>query len=79
MQDSSTSQLVFDVPELIAFASQAMTLEPGDLIATGTPAGVGEWRKPPQWLRPGDEVVIEIEKVGMLRNPVVAGPPPDGP
>jgi 2,4-didehydro-3-deoxy-L-rhamnonate hydrolase len=77
MQDSSTSQLVFDVPELIAFASQAMTLEPGDLIATGTPAGVGEWRKPPQWLRPGDEVVIEVEKVGTLRNPVVAAPSSD--
>jgi acylpyruvate hydrolase len=72
LQDSSTSQLIFSVPELIAFISEAITLEPGDLIATGTPAGVGTFRDPPIYLKDGDEVVIEIERVGELRNPVRA-------
>jgi len=72
MQDSSTSQLIFSVPELIAFISEAITLEPGDLIATGTPAGVGTFRDPPVYLRDGDEVIVEIERIGELQNPVRA-------
>jgi acylpyruvate hydrolase len=72
MQDSSTSQLIFSVPKLIAFISEAITLEPGDLIATGTPAGVGTFRDPPIYLKDGDEIVVEIERVGELRNPVRA-------
>ncbi len=73
LQDSSTANMVFGVRELIAFITQAITLEPGDLIATGTPAGVGAFRDPPRWLQPGDEVTIEIEGIGTLTNPVTAG------
>jgi 2-keto-4-pentenoate hydratase/2-oxohepta-3-ene-1,7-dioic acid hydratase in catechol pathway len=72
MQDSSTSQLIFGVDELIAYLSQIFTLEPGDLIFTGTPPGVGMARKPPVWLMPGDAVEVEIEHLGTLRNTVVA-------
>jgi 2-keto-4-pentenoate hydratase/2-oxohepta-3-ene-1,7-dioic acid hydratase in catechol pathway len=72
MQDSNTSNLIFKVPQLIAYLSSVFTLEPGDIIATGTPAGVGFARKPPRWLRPGDEVRIRIEGLGELFNPVVA-------
>jgi 2-keto-4-pentenoate hydratase/2-oxohepta-3-ene-1,7-dioic acid hydratase in catechol pathway len=72
MQDSSTNQLVFGVAELIAYLSQVFTLEPGDLIFTGTPPGVGMARNPPVWLKPGDTVEVEIERLGCLRNPVVA-------
>jgi 2-keto-4-pentenoate hydratase/2-oxohepta-3-ene-1,7-dioic acid hydratase in catechol pathway len=71
-QDSSTADMVFTVAELIAFASQAITLEPGDLLLTGTPGGVGEFRDPPLYLRDGDEVTVEIEGVGTLTNPVRA-------
>jgi 2-keto-4-pentenoate hydratase/2-oxohepta-3-ene-1,7-dioic acid hydratase in catechol pathway len=70
LQDSSTSNMIFTVAEIIAYVSRAITLEPGDLIATGTPAGVGAFRDPPIRLRPGDEVTIEIEGVGSLTNPV---------
>ncbi len=70
MQDATTAQLIHSVPELIAYVSQAITLEPGDLICTGTPSGVGEFRDPPVFLGDGDEVVVEIERVGALRNPV---------
>ena len=73
MQDSTTANLVFGIDEIISFASQTVTLEPGDLILTGTPAGVGIFRKPPRLLQPGDEVTIEIERLGSLTNPVVAG------
>jgi len=73
MQDSSTSQLIFKVDELIAYLSTVFTLEPGDLIFTGTPPGVGMSRKPPVWLKPGDVVEVEIDKLGTLRNPMVAG------
>ena len=73
LQDSSTSQMIFSVAEIIAHVSRAITLEPGDLIATGTPAGVGAFRTPPVWLEPDDEVTIEIEKIGALTNPVRAG------
>jgi 2-keto-4-pentenoate hydratase/2-oxohepta-3-ene-1,7-dioic acid hydratase in catechol pathway len=72
MQSSNTSNLIFGVPQLIAFLSSVMTLHPGDIISTGTPAGVGFARKPPRWLRPGDEVAIEVEGIGRLVNPVVA-------
>jgi 2-keto-4-pentenoate hydratase/2-oxohepta-3-ene-1,7-dioic acid hydratase in catechol pathway len=72
MQHSNTRNLIFQVPRLIAFLSSVFTLEPGDLIATGTPAGVGFARKPPRWLKPGDEVVVRIEGLGELSNPVVA-------
>jgi 2-keto-4-pentenoate hydratase/2-oxohepta-3-ene-1,7-dioic acid hydratase in catechol pathway len=73
MQDSSTANMIFGVAEVVAFVSQAITLEPGDLIITGTPAGVGAFRDPPVWLQPGDEITIEIEGVGRIRNPVAAG------
>jgi len=70
VQDSSTAQMVFTVAEVIAFISDGITLEPGDLILTGTPAGVGLGRKPPVYLADGDEVTIEIEGIGSLTNPV---------
>jgi 2,4-diketo-3-deoxy-L-fuconate hydrolase len=72
LQDSRTSELIFGVRELVAHASGVFTLEPGDIILTGTPAGVGVFRDPPVSLQPGDEVEIEIERIGTLRNPVVA-------
>ncbi|WP_422928454.1 fumarylacetoacetate hydrolase family protein [Singulisphaera sp. PoT] len=71
MQDSSTSQLIFRVDEIIAYLSQIFTLEPGDLIFTGTPPGVGMARKPQVWLKPGDVAEVEIDGLGTLRNPVV--------
>jgi 2-keto-4-pentenoate hydratase/2-oxohepta-3-ene-1,7-dioic acid hydratase in catechol pathway len=72
MQDSNTANMIFQIPRLIAYLSSVFTLEPGDLIATGTPAGVGFARKPPVWLKPGDEVAVTIEGLGELVNPVVA-------
>ena len=72
MQDSNTANQIFGVAEVVAFISQAITLEPGDLIITGTPAGVGAFRKPPVWLQPGDEITIEIDGVGSITNPVTA-------
>ena len=72
MQDSNTSNQIFGVAEVISFVSQAITLEPGDLIITGTPAGVGAFRTPPVWLQPGDEITIEIDGVGSITNPVTA-------
>ncbi len=68
LQDSSTSQLIFRIPELVAYLSQVMTLEPGDIVSTGTPSGVGFARKPPIFLQPGDEVVVKVEGLGELRN-----------
>jgi 2-keto-4-pentenoate hydratase/2-oxohepta-3-ene-1,7-dioic acid hydratase in catechol pathway len=70
LQSSNTSQLVFTVPALVAWISQGCTLEPGDMILTGTPGGVGAARTPPRWLVDGDVVEITIEGVGTLRNPV---------
>jgi len=70
MQDSSTDQLIFRVPQLIESLSEHVTLEPGDVIATGTPPGVGFARKPPVWMKPGDVVEVEIEGLGVLRNEV---------
>ena len=71
LQDSNTSQLIFNVPQLVADISEVMTLEPGDIVSTGTPPGVGAARTPPRWLRPGDTVNIEIDGLGVLSNPVV--------
>lgn len=75
VQQGHTSTMIFPVKETIAFISSVMTLEPGDIIATGTPAGVGQSRKPPLFLKEGDVVEVEIERLGGLRNPVVG---PDG-
>jgi 2-keto-4-pentenoate hydratase/2-oxohepta-3-ene-1,7-dioic acid hydratase in catechol pathway len=72
MQDSNTRNLIFKVPQLVAYLSSVFTLEPGDIIATGTPAGVGFARKPPRYLKDGDEVRIRIGGIGELVNPVVA-------
>jgi 2-keto-4-pentenoate hydratase/2-oxohepta-3-ene-1,7-dioic acid hydratase in catechol pathway len=72
MQDSSTAQLIFGVQRLVEFCSAAFTLEPGDVIATGTPPGVGDARKPPRYLVDGDVVEVEVEGIGVLRNPCVA-------
>lgn len=71
MQDGNTRDMLFDVPTLISIVSQEITLEPGDLIITGTPAGVGVFRDPPVFLRPGDRVRCEIEGIGSVENPVV--------
>jgi 2-keto-4-pentenoate hydratase/2-oxohepta-3-ene-1,7-dioic acid hydratase in catechol pathway len=73
MQDSTTANMVFGVAEVIAHITRTITLEPGDLIATGTPAGVGVFRDPPVYMQPGDEITIEIEGLGSLTNPVTAG------
>jgi 2-keto-4-pentenoate hydratase/2-oxohepta-3-ene-1,7-dioic acid hydratase in catechol pathway len=71
MQDGNTSDMLFTVPQLISFISQQITLEPGDLVITGTPAGVGVFRDPPVFLEPGDRVRCEIEGIGTVENPVV--------
>jgi 2-keto-4-pentenoate hydratase/2-oxohepta-3-ene-1,7-dioic acid hydratase in catechol pathway len=71
MQDSNTSDMIFPVARTIALLSEFMTLEPGDLIATGTPQGVAHARKPPAWMKAGDTVEIEVEGIGVLSNPVV--------
>ncbi|MDR0869928.1 MAG: fumarylacetoacetate hydrolase family protein [Planctomycetaceae bacterium] len=68
MQKSNTNNLIFSVPKLIEYVSQIMTLQPGDLIYTGTPGGIGDARTPPVYLKPGDTVEVEIEKIGVLRN-----------
>jgi acylpyruvate hydrolase len=72
LQSGYTGDMIFSVAHLIADMSRVMTLEPGDVIATGTPPGIGAARTPPRWLRPGDVVRVEIENVGILENPVVA-------
>ena len=70
-QDSSTAEMIFDVPTIVAFASRTITLEPGDIIATGTPAGVGHFQHPPRYLHDGDRLRCEIEGIGALENLVV--------
>jgi 2-keto-4-pentenoate hydratase/2-oxohepta-3-ene-1,7-dioic acid hydratase in catechol pathway len=70
MQDASTDLLIFSVPALIEMISVAISLEPGDVIITGTPGGVGAARKPPVFMRPGDVFEVEIEGMGVLSNPV---------
>ena len=72
MQDSNTSEMIYRIPHLIAYLSEAFTLLPGDVIATGTPHGVGAFRKPPVWLKTGDRVSVEIEGLGKLVNPCFA-------
>jgi len=72
MQSSNTSKMIFKVAYLVSYLSQGITLEPGDVIATGTPDGVGIFRKPPVLLKDGDVFEVKIEKLGTLRNPVVA-------
>jgi len=72
MQDANTSDMIFSVAETLALLSECMTLEPGDAIIMGTPAGVGQARTPPVWMKPGDVIEIEIERIGVLRNPIVA-------
>ena len=74
MQDWNTNDMIFDVPTLIEFLSGSTTLLPGTVILTGTPHGVGMAQKPPRWLKPGDSVSIEIEKIGTLTNPVIEEP-----
>ena len=75
MQDGHTSDMVFDVPALLEFISSVITLEPGDVVITGTPAGVGAFRDPPVFLEPGDVVRVEVERIGSVTNPIVG---PDG-
>jgi 2-keto-4-pentenoate hydratase/2-oxohepta-3-ene-1,7-dioic acid hydratase in catechol pathway len=72
LQQSNTRELIFKIPELIEYLSTVVTLEPGDVISTGTPAGVGFARKPPRYLQPGDEVIITVAGLGELRNPCIA-------
>jgi 2-keto-4-pentenoate hydratase/2-oxohepta-3-ene-1,7-dioic acid hydratase in catechol pathway len=72
LQNSNTKELIFRIPELIEFISSVLTLEAGDIISTGTPSGVGFARKPPRFLRDGDECIVRVQGLGELRNPVVA-------
>ena len=72
LQNSNTNELVFKTGELVAYLSSIMTLSPGDLISTGTPAGVGLGRTPKRWLQPGETMTVEIEKIGKLTNPIAA-------
>ena len=76
LQDSSTKQLIFNVPQLISYLSGFVTLEPGDLISTGTPPGVGFARKPPIYIQPGDVMEVEVEGLGILKNQAVSAPEP---
>jgi 2-keto-4-pentenoate hydratase/2-oxohepta-3-ene-1,7-dioic acid hydratase in catechol pathway len=70
-QNGSTADMYAGVPEIMVSLSEGMTLEPGDIISTGTPAGVGMARNPPEWLHPGDEVECEVEGIGVIRNRIV--------
>ncbi|HEX3964476.1 MAG TPA: fumarylacetoacetate hydrolase family protein [Trebonia sp.] len=72
VQDGNTADMIFSVGEILSYLSQTMTLYPGDLVVTGTPNGVGYARRPPRFLHPGDEVAVEIERVGSVRTPIVA-------
>jgi acylpyruvate hydrolase len=72
LQSSNTRELIFKIPELIEFISRVVTLETGDVVITGTPAGVGFARKPPRYLKPGDRVSITVERIGTLTNSVIA-------
>ena len=71
MQDGNTADMIFSVGDVLAYLSETMTLYPGDLVVTGTPNGVGYTRRPPRLLQPGDEVTVEIERVGYIRTPIV--------
>ncbi|WP_135555974.1 fumarylacetoacetate hydrolase family protein [Paenibacillus cymbidii] len=72
-QDSLTADLIFSVPAIIESLTRFITLLPGDIVSTGTPAGCGAFLNPPQYLKPGDQVIVEVDKIGQLANPVVAG------
>ena len=72
LQQSNTRELIFRIPDLVAYVSSVVTLEPGDVVSTGTPSGVGFARKPPRFLRSGDDVAVRIQGIGELRNPVLA-------
>ncbi|MEQ9449266.1 MAG: fumarylacetoacetate hydrolase family protein, partial [Rhodospirillaceae bacterium] len=74
VQQANTNQMIYSVSEIIAYISIFTHLEPGDVIATGTPAGVGAARTPPKWLKPGDQVEVEIEHIGALANTVIPEP-----
>ena len=71
MQSATTADMLFDIPEIVARLSEVVTLETGDVLVTGTPAGVGFARKPPLYMRSGDRVEVEIEGIGILANPVL--------
>jgi 2-keto-4-pentenoate hydratase/2-oxohepta-3-ene-1,7-dioic acid hydratase in catechol pathway len=73
MQSSPTAEMLFSPPKLLEFLTALITLEPGDVVTTGTPAGVGTFRDPPVYLRPGDEVTVSVDRIGDLTNPVAAG------
>ena len=70
LQDGNTCDMIFDIAQLIEYISRFMTLEPGDVIATGTPAGVGAFRTPPRWLQPGDRLRLEISRIGVLEHSI---------
>jgi 2-keto-4-pentenoate hydratase/2-oxohepta-3-ene-1,7-dioic acid hydratase in catechol pathway len=72
LQSSNTRELIFKIPDLIEFLSSVFTLEPGDIVSTGTPSGVGFARNPPRYLKAGDDVSATVQGLGELRNPVVA-------
>ncbi len=74
VQDGTTADMIFSVGQILAYLSQTMTLHPGDLVVTGTPNGVGYARRPPRLLHPGDEVTVDIDRVGTVRTPIVATP-----
>ena len=74
MQDANTSDMIFPVAETVVLLSECMTLEPGDLLVMGTPAGVGYARNPPVWMQPGDTIEVAIEGIGVLSNPIAAEP-----
>ncbi|MFH0296700.1 fumarylacetoacetate hydrolase family protein [Bradyrhizobium sp. 31Argb] len=77
LQSGSTANMLFDVADLVSYLSRLQALEPGDIIATGTPAGVAGLHKPPAWLRPGSTVEVEVQGLGRLQNPIIEGPTPD--
>jgi 2-keto-4-pentenoate hydratase/2-oxohepta-3-ene-1,7-dioic acid hydratase in catechol pathway len=70
MQSDNIDNMMFPIVEMLVYISQGITLEPGDVIFTGTPSGVGHARKPPVWMKNGDTVEVEIERIGTLRNPI---------
>ncbi len=73
MQDGTSADMIFPLADLLVALSEIMTLEPGDVVSTGTPSGVGVFRHPPTFLKPGDSVTVEVERIGTLTNPVVSG------
>jgi 2-keto-4-pentenoate hydratase/2-oxohepta-3-ene-1,7-dioic acid hydratase in catechol pathway len=73
MQNSATAEMLFPPARLLAFLSDLITLEPGDVVTTGSPAGVGCFRDPPVYMKPGDTVTVSVDRIGDLTNPVEAG------